>query len=117
MISFESLYLADDKELGYKLRLRTAFLLGKQRVKIFNDMKKAYDFRGQIMHGSKKVESSKLEAIVPKTEEYLRQSIRRFLLLLSQGYSLKSIRQGPKEKNALLDENILNNGKTLALRE
>jgi hypothetical protein len=107
MISFESLYLADDKELGYKLRLRTAFLLGKQRVKIFNDMKKAYDFRGQIMHGSKKVERSKLEAIVPKTEEYLRQSIRRFLLLLSQGNSLKEIRDN------LLDENILKNGKVL----
>jgi len=111
MIAFESLYIADDKELGYKLALRTAFLLGKKRAKIFSDMKKAYALRGQIVHGNKKVERSELEKIIPKTEECLRQSIRRFLLLLSQGKSLKEIRE------KLLDENILKNGKVLALKE
>jgi len=109
MIAFESLYIADDKELGYKLALRAAFLLGKKRVKIFNDMKKAYDLRGQIVHGNKQVDSSKLEETIPKTEEYLRQSIRRFLSLSTQ-YSITEIRKQ-------LDENILKNGKTLALRE
>jgi len=111
MIAFESLYIADDKELRYKLALRTAFLLGKKRAKIFSDMKKAYDLRSQIVHGSKQVDMSKLEETIPKTEEYLRWSIRKFLLLLSQGYSLKELREH------LLDENILKNGKILALRE
>ena len=103
MISFESLYIGDDKELGYKLRLRTAFLLGKQRAKIFKDMKKAYDLRGQIVHGNNPPSRDELRRIVPKIEEYLRQSIIRFLLLLSKGMSLKEIRE------KLLDENILKN--------
>lgn len=111
MIAFESLYIGDDKELGYKLALRTAFLLGKKKATIFRDMRKAYDLRGQIVHGNKEVDASKLEETIPKTEEYLRQSIRRFLVLLSKGHSLKEIRQ------KLLDENILKNGRLLALRE
>lgn len=110
MIAFESLYIGDDKELGYKLRLRTAFLLGKQRAKIFKDMKKAYDFRGQIVHGNIPPSRDELQGIVPKIEEYLRQSIIRFLSLLSKGMLLKEIRE------KLLDENILKNGKILALR-
>ena len=110
MIAFESLYIVDDKELGYKLALRTAFLLGRQRAKIFSDMKKAYTLRGQIVHGNKQVERSELERIIPKTEEYLRQSIRRFLLLLSKEMSLPKIRDK-------LDENILKNGRILSLKE
>jgi len=111
MIAFESLYIGDDKELGYKLALRTAFLLGKKKAKIFSDMKKAYALRGQIVHGNREVERSTLEETIPKTEEYLRQSIRRFLLLLSQGHSLKEIRE------TLLDENILKNGRLTSFRE
>ncbi len=110
MIAFESLYIADDKELGYKLRLRTAFLLGEGKKQILKDMKEAYDLRGQIVHGGKKVKRAKLEAIVPKTEEYLRQSIQRFLSLLSPRNSLKGIKDR-------LDENILKNGKLLAAEE
>lgn len=111
MIAFESMYIGDDKELGYKLALRTAFFLGRKRKQIFNVMKNAYKIRGDIVHGNKKVEQSKLQAIIPETEDYLRQSIRRFLFLLSQGNSLKEIREN------LLDENILKNGKLLALRQ
>lgn len=110
MIAFESLYIADDRELGYKLALRTAFLLGKHRLKIFNEMKKAYNLRGQIVHGSKQVERIKLKNIIPKTEEYLRQSISKFLFLLSHGMSLKEVRDK-------LDDNILKSGKILAIKE
>ncbi|HUT97345.1 MAG TPA: hypothetical protein VMW60_04420 [Dehalococcoidales bacterium] len=109
MIAFESLYIADDKELGYKLALRTAFLLGKNRTKIFMNMKKAYELRGQIVHGNKPVDRTKLEETIPKTEEYLRRSIRRFLSLSKQ-YPISEIRK-------LLDENVLKNGKTLALKD
>jgi len=115
MIALESLYIGDDKELGYKLRLRSAFLLGKDRARIFKDLKKAYDFRGQIVHGNNPPNRDKLRVIVPKTEEYLRQSIRKFLSLLSlsQGHTLKSLRQGTNMELAELDENILNNGALL----
>lgn len=106
MIAFESLYIGDDKELGYKLAIRTAFLLGGKKANIFSDLRKAYNLRGQIVHGTKDVNWSTLKEILPKTEEYLRQSIRKFLLLLSQGHSLKEIR-------GKLDENILKNGALL----
>lgn len=109
MIAFESLYIGDDKELGYKLSLRTAFLLGRRRTQIFNDMKKAYTLRGQLVHGNKRIGQPKLLETIPKSEEYLRQSIRRFLMLLSRGMSLSQIRDK-------LDENILKNGKPLALK-
>jgi hypothetical protein len=107
MIAFESLYIGDDKELGYKLAIRTAFLLGDKKANIFSDLRKAYKLRGQIVHGTKNVNWSTLKEILPKTEDYLRQSIRKFLLLLSQGHSLKGIRDK-------LDENILKNGALLA---
>jgi len=109
MIAFESLYIADNKELTYKLALRTAFLLGKTRTKIFNDMQKAYGLRGQIVHGNMPVDKTKLEDTVPKTEEYLRLSIRKFLSLSKQ-YPISEIRKR-------LDENILKNGKPLALKD
>ena len=114
MIAFESLFLGDIQELTYKLALRTAFLLGKRKDKrnaIFSDMKKAYNYRSRIVHGDSQPSRDELREIVPKTEDYLRQSIRRFLLLLSQGNSLKEIREN------LLDENILKNGKPLALKK
>jgi len=114
MIAFESLYLGYDPELKYRLALRVAFLLGKdneEREYIFSNMRKAYDLRSDIVHGNRQVEISELSSTVPKTEDYLRQSIRRFLLLLSPGNSLKEIRE------KLLDENILKNGKLLAFRE
>lgn len=113
MIAFESLYLGDPQELTYKLALRTAFLLGKRKDKrkaIFSDMKKAYDYRSRIVHGGSPPSRDELQSIISKTEDYLRQSIRRFLLLLSQGNSLKEIRDN------LLDENILKNGKLLTER-
>ena len=113
MIAFEYLFLGDIQELTYKLSQRVAFLLGKrssQRETIFNNMKKAYRYRSRIVHGDNPPSRDKLQSIISKTEDYLRQSIRRFFLLLSQGNSLKEIRDN------LLDENILKNGKLLALR-
>ena len=83
---------------------------GHKKIQLFKDMKKAYDLRGQIVHGAKKAKHANLEEIVPKTEEYLRQSIRRFLLLLSKGMSLQQIRDK-------LDENILKNGRTLTTKK
>ena len=112
MIAFESLYLGNEQELKYKLALRTAFLLGgtnkKRRTTIFNAMQRGYKLRSEIVHGSKEVDRSRLEGTIPKTEEYLRQSIKMFLLLLSKGHSLKEIRE------KLLDENILKNEALLA---
>ena len=110
MIAFESLYLDNEQELTYKLSLRTAFMLRRRkdhREKVFDNMRKAYSYRSKIVHGNNPPNRETLRPIVAKTQDYLRQSIRRFLILLSQGKSLKKIRQ------ELLDENILSNGRLL----
>jgi len=115
MIAFESLYIGDNKELGYKLALRTASLLEKdqgERKVIFSNMKRAYNLRGNIVHGSNQVERRELKEIIPKTEEYLRQSIRKFLAL-SLKYPLDDLKKGRDKKLAILDENILKNGDLL----
>jgi len=109
MIAFESLYLGNEQELTYKLALRTAFLLRKRkdhRSRIFANMKEAYKYRSRIVHGDNPPSRDELRVIVPNTGDYLRQSIQKFLLLLSTGMSLNEIRNQ-------LDENILTNGRTL----
>ena len=55
MISLENLYLkGENQELGYKLRMRMSYILAKElekRKEISRDIKKAYDYRGKIVHG------------------------------------------------------------------
>lgn len=54
-IGLEALLIEDDKELGYKLRLRTANLLGlngDDRQKIFSEIKVGYNLRSKIVHGN-----------------------------------------------------------------
>jgi hypothetical protein len=55
MIAFEGLFIEGEVELRYRLSLRVAAFLGKDRKekgKIFTRMKKAYDLRSKIVHGS-----------------------------------------------------------------
>jgi hypothetical protein len=114
MIAFESLYLGKEQELRYKLALRTAFLLGgtnkEKRKAIFDTMQQAYKIRNNIVHGTglKDSEQDELLNMAPQTEDYLRQSICKFLSLLSQRHSLSELRE------KLLDENVLKNGALLA---
>ncbi len=109
MIAFESLFIRESQELTYKLALRMAFLLGRTKPKrdeIFRNMKKAYNYRSRIVHGDNPPTKEELRVIVPNTGDYLRQSIQKFLFLLSRGVSLNEIRNK-------LDENILSNGTLL----
>lgn len=120
MIAFEFLYLGKEQELKYRLALRVAFLLGKddegERKTIFNKMSKAYKLRSDIVHGNKQVEQCTLNEVIPDTEEYLRQSIRRFFFLLSKEHplNLRELREGTNERLPKLEENILSNGTLLA---
>ena len=84
MIAFETLFLADigDDDRGekrFRLALRVAYFLdpGPNRKTINQDMKKAYDMRSRVVHGGDS--STALEDIAKKTEEYLRQSLAKFL--------------------------------------
>lgn len=115
MIAFESLYIGDERGIKNNLALRTASLLGESqelRERIFNDMKYAYKRRCDIVHVVEHVTREELQGIVPKTEEYLRQSIRKFIELLFEGYSLEDLKRKIKEL-AKLDEHIFPSGKLL----
>ena len=90
MISFESLYLTGEEkmEMAYKLAHRVSLLLSTEKEKrkqIFQEMKKAYSLRSDIVHGRKvkKIRIANkeysLSDFVQKIEEHLRLSIRLFL--------------------------------------
>ena len=119
--AFESLYLGHDPELRYRLALRAAFLLGgmnkKYRENIFNFMKKAYKLRSNIVHGNNTPNKDILRPIVIITREFLRQSICKFLFLLSHGNTLKGLNTESDSELAKLDENILNNGETFTFSD
>jgi len=97
MIAFESLFIEDHGELRYRLSIRTAALLGKSaddRIKIFEDMKRAYDIRSKVVHGerleSKDFDPSQdvpveklMQDFVPRIEAHLRLSIRTLLKMLA----------------------------------
>ena len=117
MIAFESLFLGDEQELNYKLAMRAAFFLEKDEEKrnvTFSNIKKAYNLRSKIVHGSEQFNHEKLEIIIPLTEEYLRQSIKKFLFLFSKEYTL-DVKRGKKDILVKLDKNILTNGQTLTI--
>jgi hypothetical protein len=95
MIAFESLYIGDERGIKEKLASRTASLLAENqtsRDEISNDMKDAYQKRCNIVHVIGDVTRVELQMITPKTEDYLRKSIRCFISLLSEGQSLNEIR-------------------------
>lgn len=111
MIAFESLYIGNELGIKHKLALRTASLIGENqelREEIFKVMKDAYRKRCNIVHVIEQVPIEELQKINLVTENYLRQSIRKFLALLLAGYSLENIKKKIKEL-AKLNENILSN--------
>ena len=88
MIAFEGLFLVKEKaELSYRLSLRVAAFLGEnldEKGKIFTLMRKAYDLRSDIVHGSSysknidiNEEKLSFEELVSWVEELLRKSIKK----------------------------------------
>jgi hypothetical protein len=103
MIAFESLFLDGSGESTYKLAMRVSFLLGKgdKRGVIFEDVKNAYKIRSRIVHGNKPSNQNELRPVVLRMGTYLRQSIKKFIQLISSGRNLKDV------KKDLLDKYIL----------
>ncbi len=94
MIGFETLYLADDKELRYKSGLRTAILIGEnleERRKIFKIIQVAYDKRSNLIHGGRLEEKVRISdpvnqeytmnAFIDIIKDYLSSSIKTFVRL------------------------------------
>ena len=101
----ETIFVQDDKELGYKLQIRAATLLnsGEERGFIYEAMKEAYRVRGGVAHGSpiKKIEIGKrtldLARLNELLETYLRYAIRGCLMIQNAGMEFK-----PEDLDSLL---------------
>lgn len=114
MIGLESLYMADDKELSYKLAMRAAYLLGKtpeRRNEIFSTIIAAYGMRSKLVHGKEIKDKIKIRPgmFVSKLEltYHVRQILRESILVflnLAKSASHKNL------TGSLLDENILTQG-------
>lgn len=91
LIAFEALYLPESGgELTYRLSNRVAIMLGKKDAKtekIREFMTTAYNLRSKIVHGKDvrpiKIEKMtiKIKDFAQRVEEYLRESLKSFLIL------------------------------------
>jgi hypothetical protein len=100
MISFETMFLADDKELSYKLSNRVAILIGKtadDREELREIIKLAYGWRSKIVHGSEK-QPLKIQGhtisendLALKVEDILRKSILGFVSLDNKNHNRQDI--------------------------
>jgi hypothetical protein len=108
MIALENLYLkGENLELKYKLAMRISHLLAKGpkgRKKIFEDVKKAYNDRSDIVHGNKIPDIG--YKFFLKIREYTRESLKIFIKdpSLSNGKKLDEI--------VLKDEFVVKNAGT-----
>jgi hypothetical protein len=113
LIAFEALYLNEMDELRYKLSLRTAVLLGRsddETTTIREIIAKGYKLRSEIVHG-KELSQIRIQGkvialndFVRQVEDYLRKSLRSFLVL-SKNYK-------GQEKTLDLLEKSLTDAKT-----
>jgi hypothetical protein len=86
MIAFETLFLPESNELGYRLSIRVACLLEQEsskRQETFEAMRHAYKLRSRLVHGDE-VDTNELTRITSTTEEYLRRCIKRVIEMLQQ---------------------------------
>lgn len=103
MVSFESLFLRGERqELGYRLSLRVAVMLAEEcnkREEIFRNVKTAYDFRSQIVHGEDLLKINEVlkrkhtswKELSMTMEDYFRKSIRTFFEKVSKEHKDKII--------------------------
>lgn len=91
-VGLEAMFLtgSERSELSYRLSVRIAKFLGtsqEEKNMIFSEIRKAYGIRSRIVHGDS-VKQQDISEIAPKTEEYTRLSLKKFLYLLSnQSYT------------------------------
>jgi hypothetical protein len=102
-IGLEALLIKDDRELGYKLRLRTANLLGlnrDDRQKIFSEIRVGYDLRSKIVHGndpgksvslSTRPQSVSIHEFAEELERYLARALMRLADLRAERPGLNLI--------------------------
>jgi hypothetical protein len=104
MIAFEALYLNDTEaqergEMRFRLALRVAQFLREQnqRKTLYREIRSAYDMRSSIVHGdayqAPKVDGTVIpvEAFVSRVENYLRESLIKFLKIAQEPNAKKKL--------------------------
>jgi len=80
IISFEALFIRSRKgNKGHRIGKKCSELIEKyktERKTIYNDLKRAYDIRNDIIHGSP-FDKNEIGQLLPSIENYLRKSILR----------------------------------------
>jgi len=80
-ISFEFLFSDGGSESTHKIARRTAVFLEKnkdKRIRIYREMKRAYNERSNIVHG-RKIDYKKIAKYYTKVEDYLRNCLRKII--------------------------------------
>ena len=83
-VAFEALLSTDKDAVAHRIAERTAVLIGTatDKVAIYRDLKKLYDGRSKVLHGSQ-LHRKDLDALlgrVARCDDYLRRTLRRVLL-------------------------------------
>jgi len=94
--ALESLFVDGKEGISTLLAHRTAFFLEKDRQKckeIYNDIKKAYGFRSNIVHGDhhKIKDELELKEYCNKTESYARRAIIQWINMIDEGKNRQEI--------------------------
>ena len=80
-VALESLFSPESaSELGFRIAVRLAALLGdsgQERMEIFEQARRSYSVRSQVVHGSKYPKD--LDAVVAQTRSFARRAILRIL--------------------------------------
>lgn len=103
MIAMEALF-GDNAEFTYKISLRSACMLypaGEAREKAFGTIKKLYEERSKIVHG-KTLNPSSDNQRINQFEDYVRNSIIKFLQLYSDGHLSTSSTLSGEELDGLI---------------
>ena len=102
LVAFESLYLDDTQELGYRLSLRVAAAIremGPERIMVSEDVKLAYNLRSTIVHGGADDEIHKVlkkkgysyAELLGRIDCYLRESVRFYMVQMMKGSSRQQL--------------------------
>jgi hypothetical protein len=109
MISLESLFSGENRELRLRYSLRASFLLGvgqkSQLPNIFRNIYQLYDKRSKVVHGTQIVDLDEFEISI--FQKYVREAIQRFI----------HIEMPKKEFLQLLDESVYNESKRAYLNQ
>lgn len=79
-VSLESLLSLDNEQIGYKLRLHLALLVGdtySERLQIREDVRNFYNFRSTVVHGSKLSLTEEKMAVVERVGMYISKALIR----------------------------------------